>query len=157
MSNLSISKRDLKLLKTVSSIPTEYHYSRRALIMTKAEIRFFKLLDSILADKYYLFPQIHLPALFEHRLKGQTWWAAYQHINRKSVDYVICSIDELKPIVAIELDDWSHELSHRKVRDLEVERIFDSTGLPLLRFEGRPEFPKEYILTALRSVDILDI
>ena len=154
-----IQEEDLKQIKAVDTLPTQYDYSQRGLIMTPAEIRFFKLLDHALADKYYVFPQIHLPALFEHKIRGQAWFAAYAHINRKSVDFVICSRYELKPLLAIELDDWSHSLPHRKKRDAEVERIFAASGLPLLRFEGKQDFSVEYeyILDELRSAGIKHI
>ena len=37
------------------------------------------------------------------------------------------------PMLAIELDDASHELKARKERDMFVNALFASTGIPLLR------------------------
>jgi len=136
MHTKQISKKDIKQLKPVDYIPFEYHYSRRGLIMTAAEIRFFKHLELLIGKNYYIFPQIHLSTLFDHKIYGQHFWSAFQHINRKSVDFVVCSKDTVKPQFAIELDDRSHELEHRKQRDAEVERIFHIAGLPLVRFKS---------------------
>ena len=82
MRTQQIPKKDLKQLRPVDFIPFEYHYSRRGLIMTAAEIRFFKHLESLIGKNYYIFPQIHLSTLFDHKIYGQHFWSAFQHINR---------------------------------------------------------------------------
>jgi very-short-patch-repair endonuclease len=147
-----ISKRDIKQLKPVDFIPFEYHYSRRGLIMTAAEIRFFKHLESLIGKNYYIFPQIHLSTLFDHKIYGQHFWSAFQHINRKSVDFVVCSKNDVRPQFAIELDDWSHKLEHRKQRDAEVERIFYKSGLPLIRFKSENKLTVRDIIEKIKNI-----
>ena len=77
MRTQQIPKKDLKQLRPVDFIPFEYHYSRRGLIMTAAEIRFFKHLKSLIGKNYYIFPQIHLSTLFDHKIYGQHFWSAF--------------------------------------------------------------------------------
>ena len=55
-------------------------------------------------------------------------------MDRKSVDFVFCDKDYCRPLLAIELDDYSHNREDRKIRDAEVERILQQAQLPLLRF-----------------------
>ena len=112
-----------------------YQYERREYIMTKAEHNFFLMLSQSFQGKYHVFPQVHLSSILdEKKVKGQNWKAAFKHINGKSVDFVICDKQYAKPIIAVELDDWSHNSESRRTRDEEVERIFAAASLPLVRF-----------------------
>jgi hypothetical protein len=49
------------------------------------------------------------------------------------VDFLICRNDDWMPMLGIELDDDSHEKAARKQRDMFVNELFASTGIPLLR------------------------
>jgi hypothetical protein len=151
MHTQQISKRDIKQLKPVDFIPFEYHYSRRGLIMTPTEIRFFKHLESLIGKNYYIFPQIHLSTLFDHKIYGQRFLAAFRHINGKSVDFVVCSKDDTKPQFAIELDDPSHEREDRKQRDAIVERIFYESNLPLIRFKSEKGLTVRSIINEIKK------
>lgn len=113
--------------------PRPYDYRRRKMVMTKAEAQCFRILLEITNGKYYVFPQLHLPSILDHRVNNQKWGGAFHHISQKSVDFVLCDIDALQPRLAIELDDWSHERPTRQARDKEVERILEEAGMPLLR------------------------
>jgi len=147
----SIDKSDLLNVTKTTSVSREYHYAQRDLVMTAAEAQFFKMLDVLLSDNYFVFPQVHLPALFEHKVKGQNWWSAFQHINRKSVDFVVCDKERISPLLAIELDDWTHDLDKRIVRDEQVEEIFKATGLPLYRFRGDIEKARQTLIHDLSA------
>jgi len=111
-----------------------YHYKRKNYLMTKAENDFFDVLIKAVGDKYYVFPQMHLSA-FLLKDKGQEYWkGAQDYINKISVDYVICDKQYRQPLLAIELDDWSHDNKSRIKRDGDVQRVLKEAGLPLLRF-----------------------
>lgn len=120
--------------------------------MTHAERVFFYRLQNLLGSEYFIFPQIHLSAIFEHKIKGQTWRGAFSHINGKSFDYVICDND-LRPLVAIELDDWSHGLPSRKLRDEEIKRIVNDNNFYLARIRDGKVSDHE-ITEILRSVGL---
>jgi len=112
----------------------KYSYSTKDLVMSRTEAEFFKKLNLIVDERYFVFPQVHLSTLFDHRVKGQDWRIAFRHINGKSVDFVLCDKVTLQPMYAIELDDFTHNRRDRVERDLEVERIFREAQLPLVRF-----------------------
>lgn len=151
-----ISNEDATQLQPVKVIAHTYHYERRNLIMTQAENNFFKMLDEAIGQKYYVFPQVHLSSLLEHKIHGQDWWKAFHHINRKSVDFVICDKQTVRPLAAIELDDWSHKLNKRKVRDTEVERIFEGANFPLLRFGHNGPYTSKSIAESIAATKILN-
>jgi very-short-patch-repair endonuclease len=122
-----------------------YQYKKKDFLITRAEHDFFDILVEIAGDKYHIFTQVHLPTILEHKISGQNWKGAFSHINGKSVDFVICDKSYIKPLVAIELDDKSHERLDRIERDSEVERMLREAGMPLVRFENHGSFDKEEI------------
>lgn len=103
--------------------------------MTDSEHVMFNLLNELVGSRYYIFPQVHLPTVLDHKIKGQSWIGAFRHINQKSVDFVLCDKVKSSPILAIELDDRSHDRPDRQERDHEVERIFAGADMPLLRLK----------------------
>lgn len=115
----------------------KYSYGSKRMIMTNAESEFFVTLHRAVQERYYVFPQVHLSALLEHKVKGQNWHAAFRHINGKSVDFALCDKATLRPVYAIELDDSTHERYDRRERDTEVERMFAQANLPLVRFHSK--------------------
>ena len=131
-----------------------YHYTAKYSLMSKAESDFFVKLERTVSERYYVFPQVHLSAILDHRVKRQEWKYAFSHINGKSVDYVLCSKTTLKPTYAIELDDYTHDKSDRRERDREVERIFEAANLPLVRFKNKDASESE-IIRALANANTL--
>ena len=124
----------------------KYHYKRKDFMMTRAEHEFFGILTRRLGDRYFIFPQVNISAIVSHMVKGQDWRAARAHINRLSVDYVVCSKADVRPLVAIELDDPTHEREDRQKRDTEVNRIFDEVGIPLVRFSNTRQMSEADII-----------
>lgn len=111
-----------------------YEYSRKESVMTAAEAAFYRRLLLVAGDRYFIFPQVHLSSLLINQTKGRYWKAAFQRINRTSVDYVLCDKDSMKAIYAVELDDKTHDTFKRRARDTGVEVMLSSVGLPLVRF-----------------------
>lgn len=118
--------------------------------MTRTEAEFFHKLERAVSERYYVFPQIHLSAILDHKIKGQDWKYAFRHINGKSVDFVLCDRETLQPFYAIELDDSTHNAADREKRDAEVERIFKVSSLPLVRFANK-DVSEQDIVKALVS------
>jgi len=123
----------------------EYTYRAKESFMTPAELEFFGILKSIVGEKYQIFAQVHLPTILDHKVVGQNWHGAFRHIDEKSIDFVLCDPVNLKPLLAIELDDRTHDEEPRQLRDKEVERIFGEAGLSLLRVPNHGHFDKEEI------------
>lgn len=128
----------------------KYRYTRKQFFLTRAEHECYDALIAAIGDKYHVFAQVHLPTILDNKVKGQDWRAALAHINRKSVDFVLCDKAHISPKLAIELDDKSHERPDRQERDREVERILSDAGVPLLRLENKGHFDSTELI---RRVD----
>ncbi len=122
-----------------------YRYGRKDFFMNRAEHEFFDVLNEVVGSSYYVFPQVHLSTILEHRIKGQDWRAAFSRINGKSVDFVICDKAYIKPLLAIELDGRSHDVEAIRQRDADVEHIFERAELRLLRFTNHGSPNREEI------------
>lgn len=124
---------------------TPYKYTKQNFLISRPEHEFFNILVELFSDQYHIFTQVHLPTIIDHKVPGQDWKPAFSHINGKSVDFVICDKTYIKPLLAIELDDKSHERQDRIERDSEVERMLQEAGMPLIRFENHGNFNTEEI------------
>jgi very-short-patch-repair endonuclease len=111
----------------------EYRYMRREHIMTPSEEQLFKRLEAVGGDRYYVFPQIHLSSLLNHKVKGQNWKGALSAIQRKSVDFVLVDKTTLETKYAVELDDSTHDKPERQERDGKVEHYLAGVDIPLVR------------------------
>lgn len=129
----------------------QYKYKRRNFFMTRAEHECYDALVETVGQEYYIFAQVHLSTLIDHTVQGQDWRAALAHINRKSVDFVLCDKVYISPKLAIELDDKSHERLDRQDRDREVERILRGADIPLLRLENRGVFNSKELAQQIRE------
>lgn len=122
-----------------------YQYKRKMFFMTRAEHQCYDVLTKAIGDKYIVFAQVHLPTIINNKVIGQNWLHSFRHINQKSVDFVLCDKEYISPVLAIELDDSTHELQERQERDSEVERILKGAGVPLLRIKNQRNFDQKVI------------
>lgn len=65
-------------------------------------------------------------------VKGDQWTAAFNKIKAKHVDFVLCDSIQIQPLLAIELDDRSHQRKDRQDRDIFVDKAFRSAGVPIV-------------------------
>jgi hypothetical protein len=117
------------------STKREYKYTRKQFFMTRAESSFYKVLVQAVGNDYVIFAQVHLSTIVDEKVPDQDWRAARSRIDRKSIDFVLCDKEYLKPTLAIELDDSTHERLDRKERDGFVESVLEMAKLPILRIQ----------------------
>ena len=106
----------------------KYVYEAKALL-TPTETRFFDCLHHITQGRCHIQVKPRLADVFTAK-KGP--WA-FQKISQKHVDFLICRDKDWLPMLGIELDDPSHENRERFERDIFVNELFASAGVPLLR------------------------
>lgn len=113
-------------------------YCRKNLL-TKNEWGFYKQLKPI-ADKLnlHILTKVRLADLVEVQkgLNNSEWQTAFNRINKKHVDFILCNPDNLYPLLLIELDDNSHQQEKQKARDAFIEGLYEKTGYKLLRVSG---------------------
>ncbi|QHU90201.1 DUF2726 domain-containing protein [Candidatus Saccharibacteria bacterium oral taxon 488] len=110
----------------------EYAYTKKERIITQYELAFYQTLHEVVSG-CIIIPQAHLSIFLNHKVRGQNWSRAFSRINGKSVDFLICTND-MRPLLAIELDDITHNRPDRQQRDAFVNTVITSAHIPLLRF-----------------------
>jgi very-short-patch-repair endonuclease len=101
---------------------------------TNEEI-FRNFLQNILQDRFRVFSQVTLNRVLDVR-KGFDFNAEKKKINSFTIDFIICN-PYMKPIVAIELDDKTHERPDRIQRDEFINMLTAKAGLPLFRYKAK--------------------
>src|SRR6056297_2289536 len=116
-----------------------YHmpYQKKKYFLSKAENNFYKVLKEALKDTdYYISIKAKLID-FITVTKHPERQKFFNKIKSKHVDFLICNNDKyFNPILAIELDDKSHESCKRKERDKFVDEVFRNAGLPILHIKA---------------------
>ncbi|WP_395750945.1 DUF2726 domain-containing protein [Prosthecobacter sp.] len=105
-----------------------YDYTAKPLL-TPTEAKFHACLLQITQERCHIQVKPRLADVFQHEKTN----GAFQMISQKHVDFLICRPDDWMPMLGIELDDPSHDRAEAKKRDIFVNQLFASTGVPLLR------------------------
>jgi len=129
-----------------------YQYTKKKFLITRPEHKFFDLLIQIVGKNYYVFPQVSISSFLDHKFNKQNLGGAFAHIHQKSVDFVICDKNYIEPVLAIELDDKSHQREDRVKRDTDVNKLLHESNMPLIRFENHGSFDKNEITQRLSKV-----
>jgi very-short-patch-repair endonuclease len=133
----------------------KFHYKRKSFLMTKPENDFFDVLCRVVTDEYYVFPQIHLSSILDHKDNShghQNWEYAFRYISQKSVDFIVCDKEYRRTMLAVELDDSTHNSEKRRQRDANVEHMLKEAGVPLLRINRADNLNEEEIAARIRQM-----
>lgn len=95
-------------------------------LLTKAEMNFYQVLKSVIDNETQIIcPKVRMmDVLWTKTIYVKDKQVFINKVNRKHFDFVICDKETLKPLMAIELDDKSHEEEARKERDEFVDALF---------------------------------
>lgn len=107
-------------------------YRKRGYLMTKAELEFFHVLESIVKNQYYIVPQLPISKIVLTVARGKDYYTYLNKIDRKTVDFVLFDKQSFSPIMVIELDDSSHDNENRRIRDDFVDNVMKNVGLKII-------------------------
>ena len=108
------------------SVIGNYTYSRKA-VMTPTERDFFQKLYAAEKTYYWVFAKVSL-----HDVVKNNEYAGWSKIAQKHVDFVLCDPRDASVVLAIELDDWTHNKTNAQKRDAQKNDVLESAGVPLL-------------------------
>lgn len=128
-------------------VKREPAYEAKGRLITAAELRFFRTLDQATGTQLRIYCMVRIADLLKVRYGIQNRQSWQNKINCKHIDFVLCDPDTLEVLVAIELDDPSHNRPDRIKRDDFVNQAFKDAAIPLLRIPTADH----YDVTTLRS------
>lgn len=85
-----------------------------------------------MAEEYEIFAKVRLLDVLSVKA-GAGRQAAFNRVQAKHLDFLLCERGTSRPVLAPELDDSSHQRSDRQARAAFVEEVLEVIGLPALR------------------------
>lgn len=137
---LEVLRADSNKNKKENTSELKVYPYRKKYILTKNEYYFYKRLK-VICDEYNLriLAKTRLADIVEvdkSKIENKEYMKYYSRIQSKHIDFLICNGDSLCPVVAIELDDNSHDNKDRQIRDNFVNQTLESADIPLIRCKG---------------------
>lgn len=133
------------LLRWLGLVPTQKPTQEEILpfhlrddFLSRAELSFYHVMQSAVADWAVVCPKVSLAELFFAKTgdygTNRSWM---NRINRKHMDFLLCDPKTMRPLLGVELDDASHQRHDREERDEFVDQVFAAAELPLARVSVR--------------------
>lgn len=126
-------------------------FYRKGQIMTEAELKFYKVLCSMLWREYDIFPQMRLASVVNIPESTAFFWKHFKPIGAKSVDFVLCDKTSGETILVIELDDKTHLEAKRQKRDKFVDSVCNAAGVPILHYKPQFFYNRDQLLKAINE------
>jgi hypothetical protein len=115
----------------------KFPYYKNRYFISNAERKVFLLLQEIVGEKYYIFPQVSIISLLKVDKNEKDFWIYFNKIRQKSVDFVLADKGSFDPVLAIELNDFTHDRYDRRERDEFVTKAFSDAGMKFVVLEGK--------------------
>lgn len=119
-----------------------FTYKKNDCLFTKNEEKFYIFLKNELGEKYAIFTKVRLLDLFNIPKKTENYMTYFNKIKAKHVDFVLCDPNNFNPIVAIELDGWSHNMKSAQKNDTFKNNLFKQADFPLERVKVSKTYEK---------------
>ena len=112
-------------------------------LMTASELKFYNTLKE-LESNYKIVPQVCLNSIMKNNKK-------YNTELYKIVDFGIFSNDYSELLLLIELNDDTHNLKKRKIRDKKVKEMCEKAGIELMTFYTKYPNNRDYVITRIKE------
>ena len=116
--------------------------------LSPAELSFYHVLTSVVQGQLVVMGKVRLADIF-YVTQKDGYFSHFNRISQRHVDFLLCQPETMRPVVAIELDDASHNRRARKERDAFVDTLFRAASLPLLRVPVRRTYSAQEIAERL--------
>lgn len=123
-------------------------YFSRGSLLTNCELKFYQTLRKALPEGTTLCMQVRLCDLIDcpREARANGFWGK---IAQKHIDFVIADAATTAILLAIELDDRSHQRKDRRERDAFVDAALDVAGIPILHVPTAPAYDARALRTQI--------
>ena len=112
-------------------------YRLKKQLLNASERQLYRRLLSVLPPETTLLSMVRVADVIEPAIQRSRnwsgWQTAFNAIQAKHFDFVVCRGSEMKVIAAIELDGPTHQRLQRRKRDQLLENVCKSAMVPLIR------------------------
>lgn len=113
-------------------------YQAVPFLLSKAERSFYGVLTQAVGNYGTVFAKVRVADVLapSKGLGRAGWQRAFNAISAKHVDFIVCDPKTSAILLAVELDDASHNTGRRQVRDDFLNKACASAKVPLLRVKA---------------------
>ncbi|HKQ47580.1 MAG TPA: DUF2726 domain-containing protein [Phycisphaerae bacterium] len=123
-------------------------YTSRETLLSRGEAAFHGPLQEAVGGQYLIMCKVRVADVLT--CTDADWRRGHGGaISQKHLDFVLCEPASTRIVLAIELDDRSHEAEHRRRRDLFLNEALEVAGVRLLRVKARSNYSAAIIRTLL--------
>ncbi|MHB0858781.1 MAG: DUF2726 domain-containing protein [Anaerolineae bacterium] len=132
-------------------------YQVRDDLLSGAERSFLLILTQAVAEWAIVFPHVSLRDLLSPaRSDSLRRWRADYRLGRERVDFLLCDVRSLRPLLGVELEDAQQSSRARLRRNALVASALASAGLPLVRIPVQYTYDRrELNVTLMRQAGLL--
>ena len=129
----------------------QYSYTKINSLFTPAERSFLGVLNQAIEDNAFVFGKVRVADILKPSKSSprNQWQTAFNKINSKHFDFVLCDKNDLSVLCVIELNDKSHNSKKRKDRDAFLTAACESAMLPLIQIPAQAAYNIDEIRQAL--------
>jgi Na+-transporting methylmalonyl-CoA/oxaloacetate decarboxylase gamma subunit len=126
-------------------------YKKVSHLFTIPEREFYEFLCESVGDKYRVFAKVRMADVMylENEPVDKKYFR--NHIRCRHFDFVLCEPLQQRPVIAIELDDSSHQRYDRKASDDFKNMACQTAKFPLLRIKLPYKYSKDEFLHLIQT------
>ena len=137
------------LLASKEAPATTFHYQKEPHLFSPAERSFLGVLEQAVGDQSRVLGKVRLADVIKvSGVNGKGWQSAFNRIQSKHVDFVVCDAKTLAVQSVVELDDQSHDRAKRQDRDTFADKALQAAGVPVFHFSAK----RSYAVAEIRGV-----
>lgn len=126
-------------------------YRPQKSLMVGSQRKCFQLLNDIFGGRFYVIPQVNVSALLNHKV-GQNPYEAFSFIDNKTVDFVFCNKETLRPVCAVKLDEGKTPDRSLGADPKDMEKFFQSAHLPFVRISRPDKLDRQTVIEEFSRV-----
>ncbi len=129
----------------------EPSYLRRESLLLEHEQRYFQTLIQVIGSHARVFPKVRLSDFIQPHGVNPEQRAHWMRVQRRCVDFLLCSPNNLSPVLAIDLDTRAK----KRRRDTSpggdvLDKALKTANIPLLRIRATREYDSHEVLHQIR-------
>lgn len=131
--------------------PVALPYQKEPALFTPAERAFLGVLEQAVGDPFRVLGKVRLADVIKVSpgVTGSARQQAFNRIQSKHLDFVVCDPKDLSVQFVVELDDSSHRESRRQARDEFLDKALAAAGVPVFHFQVKRAYSVDEIRGAL--------
>jgi hypothetical protein len=140
--------------KFADPLPAVFPYRALPSLVSENEMLFYTALRRAVGTRFTVALKVRLADVIT--CQREAWSMGYGRlIAQKHIDFLVCDPESLRILLALEVDDRSHERPDRRHRDLFVDRALRAAGVPLVRVRAAASYDPRVIAHLLSTIPAL--